>query len=156
MKLFNASQLEQIKQVAEKSKESLAQPATSTTSRSINADLQSISKQVEEYFKDSKAILITSKEELHDYITNVIKAGYAGIDCETTGLDRIKDYIVGFSLYYPGGVECYIPNKHLIPIFEAPYKNQLTYEEVQEELLRLVEAEVKLIFANGINLMHFK
>ena len=149
MKLFNASQLEQIKQVAEKSKESLAQPATSTTSRSINADLQSISKQVEEYFKDSKAILITSKEELHDYITNVIKAGYAGIDCETTGLDRIKDYIVGFSLYYPGGVECYIPNKHLIPIFEAPYKNQITYEEVQEELLRLVEAEVKLIFANA-------
>lgn len=148
MKLFNQAQLAEINRVAAKSK-TLAQSSKPINTKSITNDLKAISDKVCEYFKDSEAILITSKDQLHDYVTELISVGIAGIDTETTGLDRIHDTIVGSSLYYPGGVECYIPNKHLIPIFDQPYKGQLSYEDVQDELKRIVESRTKLVFANA-------
>ena len=108
-----------------------------------------MSRKVEEYFKDSEAVLINTPEGLHDYVSNCIEAGYCGIDTETTGLDRIQDSVVGFSLYYPGGHECYVPNKHRVYIFDDLCKGQLTYEECGNELQRLVDAKVKMIFANA-------
>ena len=148
MGLFSKTKMAEINKIAEKSKEVL-KPATNYNSNSLVTELESISEQVSSYFKDSPAILITDKETLHEYVTECIRAGVAGIDTETTGLDRIHDTIVGASLYYPGGDECYIPMRHLVPIFDVPYKNQLTYEEVGEEFQRLVDENVKLIFANA-------
>lgn len=148
MGLFNQMELNQINATAVKSKAAL-HPPTTKSPKSMNAELTRISKNVAEYFKDSPARLITNADELHDYISNMIECGYGGIDTETTGLDRLNDHIVGASLYYPGGVECYIPNKHIIPIFEEPYKNQLSYEVVGAELQRLVDNKTKLIFANA-------
>ena len=148
MKLFTASQIDQINRIAEKSKESL-QPIKSVNVKSINSDLNEMSQKVIDYFKDSEAILITDQTSLHEYVTNCIKCGYAGIDTETTGLDRVHDTIVGASLYYPGGVECYIPSKHLVPIFDTPYKDQLTYEQIQAEFQRFADSNIKLIFANA-------
>lgn len=146
--LFSAAQIDQINKVAAKSKE-LTTAHKSTTKKNMNAELNEMSQSVIDYFKDSPAILITSKEDLHEYVTKAIESGYSGIDTETTGLDRINDTIVGASLYYPGGVECYIPMKHLVPIFDTPYKNQLTYEDVGEEFQRLADSDIKLIFANA-------
>ncbi len=148
MGLFSAAQIDQINKVAAKSKELTTVPK-STTKKNMNAELNKMSQSVVDYFKDSPAILITSKEDLHEYVTKAIESGYSGIDTETTGLDRINDTIVGASLYYPGGVECYIPMKHLVPIFDTPYKNQLTYEDVGEEFQRLADSDIKLIFANA-------
>ena len=149
MGLFTPAQMEQIKIAAEKSKAALKPPAPKKNINTMSADLDRISKEVEEYFKDSKAILISSKEELHSYVDECIKAGMIGIDCETTGLDVLHDTIVGFSLYAPGSNEAYIPCKHLIPIFDTPYKNQVSYEDCRVELLRLVKHNVKLIFGNA-------
>lgn len=142
--------MEQINAAAKKSKQ-LAESTTKkkTSAKSINSKIEAISAKVLEHFKDSKAELITTQEQLHDYITKMCEAGIGSIDTETTGLDRIKDTIVGASLYYPGGVEVYIPCKHIIPIFEEPYKDQLTYEQVAIELQRLVDNKCKLIFANA-------
>lgn len=148
MRLFSAAQADKINKVAEKTRGSIQSPKK-VSSKNVTSELQRISQQVLEYFKDSNSILIETKEQLHDYITELIKSGYAGIDTETTGLDRIHDTIVGSSLYYPGGVECYIPNKHLVPIFDQPYKGQLSYEDVREEFQRIVDSDVKLIFANA-------
>lgn len=148
MALFSQANMAKINQAVSRSKE-LAAPPPKVSTKSINTDLQVISQNVVEYFKDSKSILITSEEQLSEYIDECIKAGYAGIDTETTGLDRIKDTIVGSSLYYPGGQECYIPNKHIVPIFDEPYKNQLTYEQCRRQFQRLVDAKVKMIFANA-------
>lgn len=148
MGLFSLAQIDQINEVAAKSKEALA-PVKPVKSRSIVDDVTKMSEKVLEYFKDSEAILIETPEALHQYVDDVIAAGVAGIDTETTGLDRIHDTIVGASLYYPGGQECYIPMKHLIPIFDQPYKNQLTYEQTQAEFQRIADAGVKLIFANA-------
>ena len=148
MSLFTPAQLDKINKSAEKSKQALEKPVATKT-RSINAELNRISDEVVQYFKDSPAILITSKSQLHDYISKCIEYGYAGIDTETTGLDRLKDTIVGSSLYVPGQPEVYIPSKHLVPIFNQLYKDQLTYEEIGEELQRLVDAKTKMIFANA-------
>lgn len=149
MALFSPTQIDKINAVAAKSKEVLTPVSKPTKANSINSELNQISDQVTEYFKDSPALLISDIGGLHAYVDKCIEAGYAGIDTETTGLDRIHDTIVGVSLYYPGGVECYIPCKHLVPIFDEPYKGQLTYQEVQVELQRLVDAETKMIFANA-------
>lgn len=148
MKLFSQADIEKINEVAAKSKETSA-PPKATKGKSINTELNAITEKVLNYFKDSDAILITSVEQLHEYVDKFIEVGIGSIDTETTGLDRIRDTIVGSSLYYPGGVECYIPNTHLIPIFDEPYKNQLTYEQVGAEFQRIVDAKCKIIFANA-------
>lgn len=149
MGLFSQDQMDQINAVAAKSKEVLKPIQVSKSVTSTQHEIEESTRAVLEYFGNSPAILITSVEQLHDYITKAIESGYCGIDTETTGLDRIHDTIVGCSLYYPGGVECYIPNKHIVPIFETPYRDQLTYEEVGKELQRFVKAKTKMIFANA-------
>lgn len=149
MSLFNSSQMAKINEVAERTKQLNKEKPKAVRVSTVNAELNEMSKAVQEYFKDSKAILIRTKDQLHDYVTRCIEAGYAGIDTETTGLDRQNDWIVGASLYYPGGVECYIPMKHLVPIFESPYKGQLSYEEVSEEFKRMENSNIRLIFANA-------
>ena len=150
MGLFTKDELSKINRAARVSNSSLKQSVKPVKSRKgAKADIDEMSRKVEEYFSDSEAILITSVEELHDYVTKCLEAGYCGIDTETTGLDRINDTVVGFSLYYPGGRECYVPNNHLIYIFDEPCKGQLTYEQCQPELQRLVDGKCKMIFANA-------
>lgn len=148
MGLFTKMQMEKINAAAKKSQQ-LAEPKRSVSSKSINTELNQISQSVTDYFKDSKAELITTVEQLHDYVTKMIQFGIGGIDTETTGLDRLKDHIVGFSLYFPDDVEVYIPCKHIVPIFDEPYANQLSYEDVGKELHRFVESKTRLVFANA-------
>lgn len=150
MGLFSKVQMAQIMASAEKSKKlEDPPPKTKVNAKNLSAKINEISAKVVEHFKDSKAELITTPEALHDYISKMLKAGIGAIDTETTGLDKIKDTIVGVSLYYPGGVEVYIPIKHIVPIFDEPYKDQLTYEQVAIELQRLADSNIKLIFANA-------
>lgn len=148
MGLFSKSDINKINEVASRSKH-LSEHKVSTKSKNITSELTDMSNKVIEYFKDSPAILITDPVDLHEYVSELIQSGYAGIDTETTGLDRSYDTIVGASLYYPGGVECYIPMKHLVPLFDEPYKDQLTYEQVSREFQRIADSDVKLIFANA-------
>ena len=148
MGLFSQEQLSVINEVAQRSK-SRASPVKKTKSNVSVTKLEEISRNVLEYFADSEAELIESKEQLHDYITKCIEAGICAIDTETTGLDRLRDHIVGTSIYYPGGVEVYIPSKHLTPLFDELYNGQLTYEEIGEEYQRLVDSGVKTTWANA-------
>ena len=147
MALFDTASMAAIDAVAAKSKQ--RPEAKPVISNSAVNKISAMEETVKEYFKDSQAILITSKEQLHEYIDDCIDAGYVGIDTETTGLDKVSDTIVGSSLYYPGGVECYIPNFHKVPILDNYRSNQLSYEECQEEFQRLVDNKVKCIFANA-------
>lgn len=148
MGLFTNEQLSVINEVAQRSK-ARASPVKKTKSNVSVTRLEEISKNVLEYFADSEAELIESKDQLHDYITKCIEVGICAIDTETTGLDRLRDHIVGTSIYYPGGVEVYIPSKHLTPLFDELYNGQLTYEEIGEEYQRLVDAGVKTTWANA-------
>lgn len=146
MGLFSQDQMDQINAVAAKSKEVLKPVQVSKSITSTQHEIEESTRAVLEYFGDSQAILIDSVEKLHEYITKAIEIGYVAIDTETTGLDTVHDTIVGCSLYYPDGVECYIPNKHIVPIFETPYPDQLTYAEVGAELRRLVITNTKTIW----------
>ena len=148
MKLFSPSQLDAINAVAEKSKQRSNPPKLAANSGLVS-DIQAMSAQVIDYFRDSDAILITTPDELHDYVSDLIEAGEAGIDTETTGVDRVHDHVVGASLYHPNGTECYIPMRHLVPLFDEPYSNQLTYDDVAAEFKRIVQSDTKLIFANA-------
>ena len=148
MGLFNISQINKINEAAQRSKQ-LVTPVSSSRPKTSQTELNRISLEVKSYFKDSNAELVTTQEQLHQYISDIIEYGYAGIDTETTGLDRRSDTIVGASLYVPGRNECYIPMKHLVPVFDTPYANQLPYEIVAEEFDRMGEGKVKLIFANA-------
>lgn len=127
----------------------IVEPNKQINARSIKEQINSISKQVLEHFHDSNAELITSVEQLHTYIDHMILCGIGSIDTETTGLDRQKDHIVGWSIYFPDEVEVYIPCKHIVPIFDNPYDGQLTYEECAQELQRLVTSKTKVIMANA-------
>lgn len=149
MGLFSKSQMDEINSIAQKSKEPLGIVKESKSVRSFQYEIDQATQAVLEYFRDSPAILITNKEQLHDYILQAIDAGYCGIDTETTGLDRIHDTIVGVSLYYPGGVEAYIPSKHIVPVFDVLYNNQLSYEDIGNELQLFVAAQTRMIFANA-------
>lgn len=147
--LFSSEDNKKLDEIAKKANAALAAPKATTKVRSINTAIIRISEEVVTHFKDSSAICITSEAQLHSYIDKIIDAGICAVDFETTGLDVINDVVVGSSLYYPGGVECYIPNKHLVPIFDIPYDKQLSYLQVGRALQRLVDAKVKLVFANA-------
>lgn len=147
MGLFSSSTILKMNKEASKGTKIIQKESSSYKKTDAN-DLQRISETVQKYFDGSNSICIHTKDELNDYINKCIEAGIIGIDTETTGLDRIKDHIVGFSLYYPGGKECYVPLKHLVPIFDSLYPNQLTYEDAHDCLLRLQNSNVKQIYAN--------
>ena len=151
MGLFTKDQISKINQVAEKSKEiaEFHPTGSGTKAKGITSEVAEMSQKVIDYFQDSEAILISTVDQLHEYVTKLIDSGICSLDTETTGLDRVKDYIVGASLYYPGGVECYIPMKHRVPIFDELCKGQLTYEDVGREFQRIVDAGIKTVFANA-------
>lgn len=146
--LFSQAQIDQINAVAAKSKAELKPVKSSGNISAKQRLIDESSRQVLEYFKDSPAKLVTTREELHEYIQKAIEFGYCAIDTETTGKDTVHDTIVGFSLYYPGDVEIYVPSKHKT-LVETYYKNQLSYEDIGNELQFFVIAKTKMIFANA-------
>lgn len=93
--------------------------------------------------------LIQTKERLQEYITSAIKKDIIAIDTETTGLDPITDQIVGVCIYTREEKPAYIPINHIDFITKKRLSNQLTEEEVREEMQRLVDADTKAIFFNA-------
>lgn len=93
--------------------------------------------------------LLSTKEDLHEYINSAIEFGEIAIDTETTGLDPITDQIVGACIYVPGRKGAYIPINHISSMTRERVANQLTNEEVSEEFKRLVDNNVKVIYFNA-------
>jgi hypothetical protein len=72
---FTQAQIDDINKIAAKSKELTTKPKKqSGKMSSITNTLNEMSEAVLTYFKDSEAILIQSKDELHDYITKAIES----------------------------------------------------------------------------------
>lgn len=99
------------------------------------------------YARDT--LCIRDRDELHDYITAAIEFGEVAIDTETTGLDPMLDECVGISLYVPGQKTCYVPINHISYITMARIDNQLSSQEVAEELRRLAITDTKIIMFNA-------
>lgn len=93
--------------------------------------------------------LITTEEELCDYIKACIANKVIAIDTETDGLDPILNNIAGVCIYTPGQLTAYVPINHISAITGARSQNQLTCEQVAKQLNRITEQEMDIIMFNA-------
>lgn len=115
--------------------------------------VQSISALVESRlgkYKDEYVYYMADDEAaFKDYIYNIIQKGDCSIDTETTGLDPIRDNIVGLSLYSKGQKGLYIPLHHISYISMRDIEGQLDSKLVAEQLQLLVDKGVKFKYYNS-------
>ena len=98
-------------------------------------------------YKDQTVVLHT-REELHNYIDAAIKNGDIAVDTETNNsLVPLTCKIMGLCLYTPGQKNAYIPVNHVNIETRELLPNQVTEQDIYEELLRL--KDVQCIFHNG-------
>ena len=95
-------------------------------------------------------ITITDIEVFRDYIASCISAGVIAIDTETNNsLDPLTCKLMGLCLYAPGLKAAYIPINHRDPETKIRLGVQLTEEDVNRELQKVLEAGIKIIMHNG-------
>ena len=97
-------------------------------------------------YKD-KYDLITTYEQLVDYVDAIVENGVYAIDTETTSLDPITTTIAGFSLYTPGKKGVYVPLNHVSYITYVKVDNQIEMEQAREQLSRI--KHINAITFNG-------
>ena len=97
-----------------------------------------------------RVAVIKTKKDLHDYISQAIRAGRIAVDTETNNsLDPVTCKLAGLCLYYPGAKQAYVPVNHRDPITKERLPWQLTEADIREELQRLVDAQTYIIMHNG-------
>ena len=98
----------------------------------------------------SNVLVIRTRQAFTDYITKCIEAGRVAIDTETNNsTDPVTCKIMGLCLYYPGGKQAYIPINHVELDTGALLKNQLTTQDIKEELQRITDAKTFVVMHNG-------
>lgn len=101
-------------------------------------------------YRDDYLCYMQDQEELFkEYIYNVKQTGVCAFDTETTGLNPLKDNIVGFSLYSKGQKPLYIPIHHRSYITMAEIEGQLPIKFLAEQMKLLVDAGTKFEMANA-------
>ena len=99
-------------------------------------------------FKD-ETIIVTEISQLHDCITRAIEVGEIGIDTETTGLDPLKDKLVGIGIYSEGKKTAYIPINHVSYLTGERLETQLTPEVIAPEFQRLADSHIDIDMFNA-------
>lgn len=95
-------------------------------------------------------MLINTKQQLHDYIDKAIEKGIISVDTETNkSLDPLTCKLMGLCLYTYGQKQAYAPVSHINNNTGLLLENQLTCEEIQEELRRLLDNNVKIVYHNA-------
>lgn len=98
-------------------------------------------------------LLITTKEDLHDYIQRGLHFGRIAIDTETNNsLDPLTCKLMGLCLYVKGEKQVYVPVNHVNPESRELLKGQLTEKEIGDELQWMVDnkGNCKFIFHNYV------
>ena len=94
--------------------------------------------------------LITTYEDLLDYLKEAVNQGVISIDTETTGLDPMLDKIVGLCIYTPTRKTAYVPINHISYITQVRAENQLTAEEVAKALNKtIISNRIEVIMFNA-------
>jgi len=88
--------------------------------------------------------LITSLEELRELLDSATVFAY---DSETTGLDYLKDRLVGFSFSVDGKVGYYVPLRHLVD-----YEKNLDPGEVLPYIVEQIKSKKVLMFNKKFDL----
>ena len=134
-----------------KSTTKTTQEKTSAKSAKIIEQIARIRKEVDRILGRYKhnTIVIRDKETLHKYIDKALENGICAVDTETNNtLDTIEGKIMGGCLYTPGMKQAYIPINHIDVYTRNKLPNQLTEEELGEELARLTNG-TRLIYHNA-------
>ena len=96
----------------------------------------------------SNTKVITSKDELSQYIDEAISNGIIAIDTETNNsLEPLTCLLMGACIYTPGQLSAYIPVHHTQPDTDILIKNQLTELDIKEQFDRL--SNTKILMHNG-------
>lgn len=96
----------------------------------------------------SNTKVITSKDELSQYIDEAIRNGIIAIDTETNNsLEPLTCLLMGACIYTPGQLSAYIPVHHTHPDTDILIENQLTERDIKEQFDRL--SNTKILMHNG-------
>ena len=150
MPLFKVPKRADDKAIAKKSKTR----QTTTTVRGgsgLLGQINQIKAMVEKnlgQFKDDY-LVIRNQDELHQYFIRCGTNNVVAIDTETTGLDPILDSIVGLCLYTPNQPAVYVPINHTSYVTGARVDNQLTEQDVANELDMLLTYHPDIIMFNA-------
>lgn len=91
---------------------------------------------------------LSQEQEVYTYVSKCIDNGIAGIDTETEGLNTQENMIAGVCLYTPGEKGVYVPINHKSYMTGVRLKDQVEPDFVANQLQRLVDNNVKMIFHN--------
>lgn len=97
-------------------------------------------------------IVLSTREQLHEYINKGLKFGRIAIDTETNNsLDPITCKLMGLCLYVKGEKQAYIPVNHINKETNEKLPNQCNEKDIEEELKYLIsnKGNCKFIFHNG-------
>lgn len=153
MALFNVPKRpgrEQDKTIVSKSK-SKVKATTTVKGGGLLGQINQIKAMVETHlgkFKDDY-VIITDRNMLRNYMTWCSINDVISIDTETTGLDPILDSIVGLCIYTPNHPAAYVPINHISYVTGVKVDNQLTEQEVAEELKWLLDKNPDIIMFNA-------
>ena len=86
------------------------------------------------------------KTALLNYIEKANENGYIAIDTETTGLEPLRDEIIGASFYTKGEKAIYVPIGHINHLTYVKRKNQMSVEDLRDCLEKIT---AKVIMHNG-------
>jgi len=96
------------------------------------------------------SFVVKTKEEFVDYVDTSIENNLIVIDTETNNsLDPLTCKIMGLCLYTPGKNQCYVPVNHRDVDTDLRLEWQLTENDLNEQLQRLVDNNVKIIYHNA-------
>ena len=93
-------------------------------------------------------ICVMDEETLIKYIDSCIEKGICAIDTETTGLDPMKDKLVGFSIKTYDEKGIYVPVNHISYITNEKVEGQLSEDFCASQLNRLVSTKIIMYNAN--------
>ena len=119
---------------------------------SIEEKMELIEQDVYRILGKYKDDIVTIRDSVTfiDYINKAIENGIIAIDTETNNtLDTIDCKLMGLCLYTPGEKYAYIPVNHINKDTEQLLSNQLNEMEIGEQLQRLVDNNIKIVYTNA-------
>jgi DNA polymerase-1 len=92
---------------------------------------------------------VTNVKELASMIDTAFTQGFAAFDCETTGLDIMRDALVGFSLSIKSGEAIYVPLRAPVPELGVEADEVMNRDEAYAELGRFFGSKKILIITHN-------
>lgn len=119
-----------------------------TVEEKVNLITEKVYKKLDKQ-KDN-VVVIRTKKDLGDYITKSIANDIIAIDTETNNsLDPLTAKLMGLCVYTPNNKKAYVPVNHVDFRTGEKLPDQLTEQDIKEELRRIVDAQTLTLMHNA-------